>query len=89
MNEAFRWNNWNREHIAVHGVTPLEAEYIVTSAKNPYPEYSGNGKWRVRGQAEDGRYLQVVFVIEDDGYYVIHARGLTDAEKRQLRRRRR
>jgi len=89
MDEIFRWNDWNRDHIAEHGVLPEEAEYLVNHAQRPYPEYIGNGKWRVRGQTAGGRYLQTVFVIEDDCYYVIHARGLTDTEKHQLRRRRR
>jgi hypothetical protein len=75
--------------VAVHGVLPEEAEYVVNHAAPPYPEYIGQGKWRVRGQTSTGRYLQVIFVIEADGYYVIHARGLTDREKRGLRRRRR
>ena len=89
MSHVFRWNAWNREHIAVHGVFPEEAEYVVNHAATPYPEYLGDGKWRVRGQTSTGRYLQAIFVIEDDGYYVIHARGLTEREKRQLRRTRR
>ena len=89
MNEVFRWNEWNEDHIGRHGVLPEEAEYLVNNAMPPYPENVGYGKWLVRGQAPDGRYIQVVFVIEDDCYYVIHPRGLTDTEKRQLRRRRR
>lgn len=87
--DAFRWNDWNLDHIASHGVTQDEAEYVVNHAAPPYPEDIGNGKWRVRGQTAQGRYTQVIFVIEDELYYVIHARGLTDNEKRQLRRRRR
>lgn len=89
MDEVFRWNEWNHDHIAMHGVVPEEAEYIVNHATAPYPQMVGDGKWRVRGQSYSGRYLQVLYVIEDDQYYVIHARGLTDTEKRQLRRRRR
>ena len=89
MNDAFRWNDWNRDHIAVHGVLPEEAEYVINHASAPYPEKIGEGKWRVRGHTSSGRYLQVVFIIEDELYYVIHARGLTEREKRQLRRRRR
>lgn len=87
--DAFRWNDWNREHIARHGVSEAEAEHVVNHAVTPYPERIGGGKWRVRGQTAHGRYLQVIFVIEDDVYYVIHARGLTEPEKRRLRRRRR
>jgi uncharacterized DUF497 family protein len=89
MDDAFRWNDWNREHIAVHGVAPEEAEFVVNHAAPPHPEQIGDDKWRVRGQTANGRYIQVIFIIEDDSYYVIHARGLTDKEKRQLRRRRR
>ena len=89
MDDAFRWNEWNRDHVAVHGVSPEEAEYVVDHAKRSYPEQIGDGKWRVRGQTAHGRFLQVIFVIEDDCYYVIHARGLTDKEKRRFRRRRR
>jgi hypothetical protein len=89
INDAFRWNDWNRWHIAIHGVTPSEAEFVVNHATRPYPERLADGKWRVRGQTLDGRYIQVIFIIEDDQYYVIHARGLTDRELRQLRRRRR
>jgi hypothetical protein len=89
VDDAFRWNDWNRDHIAEHGILPEEAEYVVNHAAAPYPEFIGDGKWRVRGQTASGRYLQVIFVIEDGTYYVIHARGLTDREKRQLRRRRR
>lgn len=89
MDEVFRWNDWNRDHIAVHGVESDEAEYVINHAKRPYPEQVGQRKWRVRGQTAQGRYLQVIFVIEDDLYYVVHARGLTENEKRQLRRRRR
>ena len=85
----FRWNEWNEDHIGQHGVLPKEAESLVNNAAPPYPEYVGTGKWLVRGQTPDGRYIQVIFVIEDDCYYVIHARGLTDHEKRQLHRRRR
>ena len=89
MNDVFRWNEWNEDHIGKHGVLPEEAEYLVNNAKPPYPENIGRGKWLVRGQSPYGRFLQVLFVIEDDCYYVIHARGLNDREKRQLRRRRR
>ncbi|HVT88347.1 MAG TPA: hypothetical protein VHD56_05810 [Tepidisphaeraceae bacterium] len=89
MDDAFRWNDWNRDHIAGHGVSTDEAEYVVNHASPPYPKQIGNGKWQVRGQTAYERYLQVIFIIEDDCYYVIHGRGLTDKEKRQLRRKRR
>jgi uncharacterized protein len=93
----FRWNEWNIEHLAEHGVSPEEAEYVIRNAKPPYPEYRGDDKWRVIGATEVGRFLHVVYVLDDDedddeaddAVFVIHARDATDAEKRRLRRRRR
>jgi uncharacterized DUF497 family protein len=86
----FRWNAWNIEHVARHAVTTDEAESVVNHAGPPYPTYRGDGKWLVIGQTLAGRYLQVVFVLDpDDVVYVIHARSITDAEKRRYRRRRR
>jgi uncharacterized protein len=84
----FRWNEWNREHVGRHGVHPEEAEAVVESAAHPYPLYREDDKWLVWGQGNGGRLLQVVFVIdEDDTVYVIHARPMTDGEKRRYRRR--
>jgi hypothetical protein len=41
----------------------------------------------VRGRRRGGRPIQVVFVLDDDGTaFVIHARPLTEAEKRRFRR---
>jgi uncharacterized DUF497 family protein len=87
----FRWNEWNVDHIGKHGVEPFDAEFVISCARRPYPEYDGNGRWMVRGQTEAGEYIQAVFVVDDDGEtaYVIHARPLTDGEKRRLRRRQR
>jgi hypothetical protein len=63
----------------------------VLGARRPYPSYEGDGKWLVRGQDIHGRYLQPVYTVDEDGetFYVIHARPLTEREKRNLRRRRR
>jgi len=66
----FRWNEWNTQHIAAHGVDPDEAEIVVTQAKRPYP--------------------QVIYILDEDGtIYIIHARPMTDREKRRYRRKRR
>lgn len=88
MDEAFRWKEWNVEHIARHGVTPAEAEYVIRHAKPPYPSDAGDEKFEVRGQTAEGYYLIVVYVMDDDGtVFVIHARPMKDREKRQFRRR--
>jgi hypothetical protein len=42
----------------------------------------------VRGHGRGGRFLQVVYLVDDDDtLFVIHARPLTDSEKRRFRRR--
>lgn len=86
----FRWNEWNFEHVQRHGVAPEEAEAVVSSARRPYPLRREDDKWLVWGAGTGGRLLQVVFVEDEgDSVYVIHARPLSDAEKRAYRRRRR
>jgi len=76
------------DHIGAHGVSTHEAEQVIENAVLPFPEQIGDEKWRVWGQTSIGRYLQVIFLYDpDDTVFVIHARGLTDKEKRQLRRR--
>jgi len=85
----FRWHEWNIEHIGTHGVSPDEAEAVVRRAVRPYPRKLDDDKWLVWGQGRGGRFLQVIFVLdEDESVFVIHARLLTDREKRRYRRRR-
>jgi uncharacterized DUF497 family protein len=41
----------------------------------------------VWGPTAEGRFLQVVFVMdEEDSVFIIHARPLTDKEKKRYRR---
>ncbi len=85
----FRWNDWNLEHATTHGVTPEEAEDVVLTARPPFPESGGDGKFRVWGQTATGRHLQIVYVEDPEGtVYIIHARPLTEEENRRFRRRR-
>jgi uncharacterized DUF497 family protein len=84
----FRWIDWNRDHIAEHGVDPEEAEMVVRHSSPPFPEEIEDGKWIVKGRGIGGRFLQVIYLLDqDDTVFVIHARPLTDREKKQLRRR--
>ena len=85
----FRWNEWNEEHIGRHEVDAEEAENVVASARSPYPLVQGDDRYLVWGQTTAGRFLQIVFVIDpDDTIFVIHARELTEREKKRFRRRR-
>lgn len=83
----FRWNDWNIEHLAKHGVDPDEAEQVIAQARSPYPMGRSDDKYLVWGSGRADRLLQVVFVLDADAtVFVIHARPLTDREKRQFRR---
>lgn len=83
----FRWNEWNVEHIAEHGVMPTEAESVVENARRPFPREMENEKYLVWGRGRGGRLLQVIYIFSpDDVVFVIHARPLTDREKRRFRK---
>jgi hypothetical protein len=80
----FRWNRWNVDHIAEHGVALQDAEYVVNKARAPWPEKIGDGKRRVWGRRDDGTYLQVIYVFSPgDVVFVIHAMPLTEQQKHQ------
>jgi len=83
----FRWIDWNILKVQKHGVTPAEAEYVARHAHSPYPRKIGDEKTLVCGQTDAGRYLQVIYLIEDDdAVFVIHAMPLTERRKRAYRR---
>jgi len=84
----FRWNRWNLEHVAKHGVSPDEAASALRGAARRYPRKVGADRWLVWGRGRGGRLLQVVAVLDrEDTVFVIHARPLTEREKRRFRRR--
>ncbi len=79
-----RWNNWNIEHIARHGVTPEEVEeaclsdFLVLIGKK--------GRVLLLGLSQAGRMLAVVLHDEGEGvYYPVTARSASRKERRQYR----
>ena len=83
-----RCNDWNRDHVAKHGVDPEEAEMVVRQARPPFPQQIGDDKLLVMGRGYGGRFLLVIYVLDlDDTVFVIHARPLSEREKRRSRRR--
>jgi uncharacterized DUF497 family protein len=66
---SFIWTDRNVAHIAKHGVTTGDAEYVVLSARPPFPREHGDDKWIVRGQTQSGQYVQVIFVFEADAHF--------------------
>ena len=84
----FRWNEWNIDKVGDHGVTPEEAENVVEGATHPYPQHREDDKFLVLGATPAGRLVQVVFLLDEDNtVFIIHARPLTEKEKRSRRRR--
>lgn len=60
----FAWNEWNLGHIAEHGVSAEEAEYVVRRARRPYPMSLDAEKRLVIGRTANGRLLHVIFVFK-------------------------
>ncbi|HZZ41717.1 MAG TPA: hypothetical protein VFE58_02165 [Tepidisphaeraceae bacterium] len=83
----FRWIDWNIQKCLKHGVDPSEVEFVVRRARRPYPRKIEDEKTLVCGQTDVGRYLQVIYLIdEDDAIFIIHAMPLTPRKKRNYRR---
>jgi hypothetical protein len=61
---VYAWDDENRDHIARHDVAAGEAEFVVERAAPPFPQSVGDGKFRVWGPTEDGRFLQVIYVLK-------------------------
>ena len=84
----FRWIDWNRNHVDEHGVAPEDAEMIVRDARPPFPQQIGDDKLLVMGRGRGGRFLQVIYLLDpDDTVFIIHARPMSEREKRRYRRR--
>ena len=87
---TFRWIDWNLEHATKHGCVIVEIEAVIENARAPYPMRRDSDKWLVIGAGTGGRMIQAMFLIDNDGtIFVIHARPITDTEKRRERRRKR
>jgi hypothetical protein len=87
--ETFRWIEWNVEHIAEHGVTPEEAEWV---ARHPVAGFlrKQRGGYLAWGQTPAGRWLQVAYRRESTPSgtecFIYHARPLDADEKRRSNR---
>jgi len=87
--ERLVWDDWNRDHIAKHGVSPEEAEEVV--AVDPLVRASYKGRLLFLGPTLAGRMLAVVIGPvpgEDLSYYVFSARPASRKERRAFEQRR-
>jgi uncharacterized DUF497 family protein len=69
----FIWDDVNTEHAQKHGVTIEDIEYVVRTAKTPWPMEQGDDKFIVWGRTEAGGYVQVVYVLESDAIDIDYA----------------
>src|ERR1700736_866471 len=76
-------------HIHSHGVTEVEAEWIL--AHSGEDEACSGGSRQALGQTVDGRYLRVVYVSDEegDGVFVVTAYPLAGKQLKAFRRRQR
>jgi uncharacterized protein len=81
-----RFNDWNIDHIALHGVTPEEVEEACRIA----PMFSETYRERLRliGPTANGRMLTVILGPEEAGvFYPITARPASRKERRRYQER--
>jgi hypothetical protein len=76
----FAWDEQNRDHVAKHGVTPGEAEYVVENSFGPFLRELGDGKRRVWGATDAGRMLQVIYVLKRQDEVAFTSINLLDWE---------
>ena len=79
------FDDWNEDHIAQHNVTPEEVEQAALGA--PFVSKTREGRLRIMGQTDSGRYLTIIIAHHGRGvYYPITARDATIAERRLYQR---
>ncbi|MGI8688673.1 MAG: BrnT family toxin [Thermomicrobiales bacterium] len=80
------FDDWNKEHIARHGVEWDEATEAVRNAA--FMTRGRGGTYQLVGQTDPGRFLAIVLAPRgQDVYYVVTAREATRDERRRYRRR--
>jgi uncharacterized protein len=79
----FQWDNANIEHIALHGVSPEEAEQVIENEPLDAGAVLRNGEMRTvhLGETDAGRVLIVVVTERDGMYRVVTARPADRKER--------
>ncbi len=62
----FRWNDFNLEKIAKHGISRAEAEHVVRYAKRPFSKPHKKGTFYVLGRGDSNRKIQVIYLLDRD-----------------------
>lgn len=80
------FDDWNKEHIARHGIEWGEATEAVRNSA--FMTRGRSGTYQLIGQTDPGRFLAIVLAPRGQGvYYVVTAREATREEQRRYRRR--
>ena len=79
--DRLRWDDWNRQHIARHGVSPEEVEDVCRGSCIVRESYKG--RLMLIGPNAAGRILVAVLDPEGEGtYYPVSARPASRRERR-------
>jgi uncharacterized DUF497 family protein len=79
---ALRWDDWNRQHLEKHGITPAQAERVVQGTS--YLQESYKGRLLVVGPEDSGRVLAVAIGLvpgTENVWYVFSARPASRKER--------
>ncbi|MGK4583873.1 hypothetical protein [Kitasatospora sp. HPMI-4] len=84
MHSEIYWTDRSEEHIARHGVTPVEVEQIVFTRPHWFAR-GREGSTLCLGVTDAGRFLVAVLVssnTQGSSWYCVTAREMTVAERR-------
>jgi uncharacterized DUF497 family protein len=86
---SIRWTEQSVEHIAKHGISPVEIEELCfNEIESPYIRSGKDNLHYVFGKTDAGRFIFIVVKFERHGQvYVVTARDMNDWEKKYFIRR--
>lgn len=80
--EQLIWDEWNKEHIARHQVTPQEVEEVCQGT--PVVAQGYGGRLRLIGPTQSKRMLGVILAPKGEkSYYPVTARPASRKERNQ------
>lgn len=79
--KGLNWNQQREEHILRHRISPDEVDEVVFGKH--YDVKTKQGRYRLIGQTENGRYLVIVLELGNYGWFdPVTARDATQNERR-------
>ncbi|MBI4708318.1 MAG: BrnT family toxin [Candidatus Omnitrophica bacterium] len=81
---GFNWDDRNKQHIALHNVTPDEVEEAFQGKYITFPSWAG--RYILLSRSAAGRYLFIVFEIKSGIVRTVTARTMSGTEKRRYQK---